>query len=462
MIKESEISVLLEKAYSLGIDFCEFFFEDKKEFNINYNKGVKNIVETHIYGAGIYMIKNKESVYLYSSAVSAKAIEEKIKLGAELLNLKESKKRKIPLLKEFAVPEPSPVKLFPGTIEVADKIKLLSEMDKSSKGLTEYLDNLDLSYFDSCQHILVANTEGVLSKDRRVYSKVRTIPTLSGNGCTISRFYDFTRPMGFEAFQDEDYLHFVKETVNGIKEELFADDAPGGYMPIVLEGGSCTGTFFHEACGHQLETTALLKNGMFWDKRGEKIASDKVTLIDDGTLTGQYGSSKYDDEGMPRQKNILIENGILKGFLADRLGALRLGLERSGSGRRQSYQYAPGSRMSNTYLAAGKDDEHEMISSLDKGLYVTEIGGGSGGEEFTLIANKAFLIKNGKIDRQVKSAMLLGRGDETMLKIDRVGSRLIYEKSGSFCGSVSGLCSTTTSGPRMRIEGMVVGGKEIK
>jgi TldD protein len=248
--------------------------------------------------------------------------------------------------------------------------------------------------------------------------------------------------------------------IRDMEGSLSAREAPSSRIPVILEGGSCTGTFFHEACGHQLETTELLRGGMFWDRRGEKIATEKVTLIDDGTMSSMYGSSRFDDEGMPRQKNVLIEKGILRSFLVDRLGGVRLNLPRSGSGRRQDYAHAPGARMSNTYLAPGTDDDDEIIRDTKEGLYVTALGGGTGGREFSLMATVAYWIKNGKIDHRVKGAMLLGRGDETMKKIDRVGKTFVTEENGgSFCGAESGFCATTTSGPRMRISEMVVGGK---
>lgn len=276
---------------------------------------------------------------------------------------------------------------------------------------------------------------------------------------TVSHFSEFTRAQGFEAFRTDNYLHFIQERIQSMEGELYAEEAPSGFVPVVFEGGSCTGTFFHEACGHQLEASGLTENSVFRHKLNQKIASDKVTLIDEGSIPGLYGSSMFDDEGMPRQKNVLIENGVLKAFMADRLGAKRIGVPRTASGRRQGYSYAPRTRMSNTYLAAGTDDPDEMIRSMPEGLFVTEIGGGTGGKEFTLMANKAYWIKNGQIDRQVKGAMLLGRGNETMLNIDRVGNQMIFEDGGAFCGADSGLVCTTTSGARMRVTGMVVGGK---
>ena len=199
------------------------------------------------------------------------------------------------------------------------------------------------------------------------------------------------------------------------------------------------------------------KDTYFYRMLGKQVASEKVTLIDDGTLPGQYGSSKYDDEGMPRQRNILIENGILKSALVDRLGSRQFDLPRTGSGRRQNYTFAPAARMSNTYLAPGTDDPDAMIRDIPLGILATKIGGGTGGEEFTLLCPRAFLIKDGKIDRLLRGTMLIGRGDETMMKIDRVSNRLEWEENGAFCGADSGLCNTTTSGARMRVTEMIVG-----
>jgi TldD protein len=224
----------------------------------------------------------------------------------------------------------------------------------------------------------------------------------------------------------------------------------------VLAAGDC-GTLWHESCGHSLEAVAIAAgSSAFAGKIGEKVASEKVTLIDDGTLTGQYGSGAIDDEGHVRQRNVLIENGILKGYLCDRYHGKLIGMESTGSGRRQNYTYAPAARMTNTLLAEGTDEEEEMIRSVDNGLYVQSIGGGYGGSQFSLAVQEGFWIKNGKIDRQVKNLMLTGNGIDVIKRIDRVGRHLQLE-SGAFCGAVSGLVPTTTPQPMCRISAMSVG-----
>ena len=458
MMDPNIVRSVLTYALEHGAEFAELFVEDKEELSIKYNSGiVQGIAQARLNGAGIYLISGTQSTYVYLNDLTEAGLLRSADTACQLLAAK-TKGIMMPF-RPITVANPCPVITAPGTVPHADKIRLLQKTDAAGRGVTGLLTNLNLAYTDTDQRVLIANSEGDWAEDRRVTSRLRLIPMLQNGMETVSHFSEFTRAQGFEAFKGENYLDFAQERIRSMEGELFAAEAPSGFVPVVFEGGGCTGTFFHEACGHQLEATGLTDHSIFRHKMGQKIASDKVTLIDDGSLPGLYGSSMFDDEGMPRQKNVLIENGVLTSFLADRLGAKRIGCPRTASGRRQGYGYAPRSRMSNTYLAAGNDDPDEMIRSMPEGLFVTEIGGGTGGDEFTLLASKAYWVKNGQIDRQVKGAILLGRGDETMLNIDRVGNVMVQEDGGSFCGADSGLVCTTTSGARMRVTGMVVGGK---
>lgn len=462
MIQQKDVQCVLERALGTGADFAELFFEDKEELNISYHRAVSGVAQIRLSGAGLYMIDGTDSVYVYTNDLSMPSMLAMADTARGLLAVQKGRggERQVAFRPADAGETPCAVVRYPGTVAHAEKIKVLVEVDKKAWAVTSNLRNIRLDYFDTDQRVLIANSEGVWAEDRRVTSRLRFVPTVANAHRSAGHFSDCAYAAGFEAFESGAYLARMEGVIKSMDASLDAGEAPSGRMPIILEGGSCTGTFFHEACGHQLETTALRRGGLFWDRRGEKVASEKVTLVDDGAAPHLYGSSKFDDEGMPRQKNVLIENGILAGFLADRLGALKLNLPRTGSGRRQSYAHAPGARMSNTYLQPGDDDEDEIIRSTPEGLFVTELGGGTGGREFTIMANTAYLIKNGEIGRRVRGAMLLGRGDETMLKIDRVGKKMIRgEGSGSFCGAESGFCATTASGPRIRIESMVVGGK---
>lgn len=458
MIKPGTAENVLSYALEHGADFAELFAEDKDELNIKYGNGVvQGVAQAALSGAGIYLISGTRSIYVYLTDRREQALLDAAGAACGLLAAEGGGTRQP--FSRLEVLDPCPTAVYPSAVQHGEKIRLLEEADRAGRSASRFVAALDLAFIDTDQRVLIANTEGTWAEDRRVTSRIRLLPTLQNGMESVGRFSDFTRPQGFEAFRGSRYLEFTQERIQALQDELFADEAPSAFVPVVLEGGGCSGTFFHEACGHQLEASGMTDASLFCHKLGQQIASDKVTLIDDGTLSGQYGSSRFDDEGMPRQRTVLIENGVLRSFLADRLGALRLGVPRTASGRRQGYGYAPCSRMSNTFLAPGTDDPGEMIRSIPEGLFVTEIGGGTGGDEFTLMAQRAFWIKNGQIDRQVKGAMLLGRGDETMLQIDRVGNRLVYEENGSFCGADSGLVCTTTSGARMRVTGMVVGGK---
>ena len=460
MLKSHTIQAVLEHALHLGADFAELYMEDCEETSIDYDGAVGGIAQQLTSGVGINVFAGKRSTYVYTNDQTEPSLLQAVERAAAILGLTGNGSVQLLPPKTLEIANPCPVLVYPSTVQHQDKIAVLREADSAARAVTRSLRGIKLTYFDRDQTVHVVNTGGTDAHDRRVTTRLRYIPLIENEHGAASRFSDFAVAAGFEALSGGAYIPHMTRFIREMESVLTADDAPSARVPVILEGGSCTGVFFHEACGHQLETNTLKDKGLFWDRRATQIASPKVTLIDDGTMPGMYASSRIDDEGMPRQKNILIENGVLKGFLVDRLGALQLGLEPTGSGRRQNYKYAPAARMSNTYLAAGQDDEDAMIRDTPEGLLVTAIGGGTGGREFTLMAETAYWIKNGKIDRQVKGAMLSGRGDETMLKIDRVGKTVITEDGGgSFCGATSGFCANTASGPRIRISEMLVGGK---
>jgi len=241
---------------------------------------------------------------------------------------------------------------------------------------------------------------------------------------------------------------------------LHADFCPAGVMPVVIDGGF-GGVLFHEACGHSLEATSVaFGNSEFCGKMGQQVASPIVTAIDDGTMPNEWGSSNIDDEGTPTTKLVLIENGILKNYMIDKLNARRMGMPVTGSGRRESYQYAPTSRMRNTYIAPGSDDEAEIIASMEYGLYAKSMGGGSVNPvtgEFNFAVNEGYLVKNGRIDRPVRGASLIGKGGEVLMNIDRVGKKMWM--APGICGSASGSVPTNVGQPMIRIKKLTVGGR---
>ena len=221
------------------------------------------------------------------------------------------------------------------------------------------------------------------------------------------------------------------------------------------------GVIFHEACGHALESAAVAKgHSVFAGKLGRQIASPLVTAVDDGTLLNQWGSVNIDDEGAPAQRNLLIEKGILKGYMIDRLGSRRMGMPSTGSGRRESYRFAPTSRMTNTYIDAGTDTREEILSSMEYGLYARRMGGGQVNPitgEFNFAVTEGYLVREGKICEPVRGASLIGKGSEVLMKIDRVSDNL--EAGQGMCGASSGSVPVNVGQPLIRVSEITVGGR---
>ena len=450
----------LQTALSTGGDFAEIFWEDKDELNMRCAQGaMQGVTTVRIHGAGIHLLQKMRSVYVYTCDTSAPALMRAAEQAAALLRT--PKAEAVPAI-SFAMQRyatPNPVEIFPGTVAHGRKIAILKEMNRAARSTPVAIRQLNADYFDTDQRVTVVNSEGLWAEDRRVASRVRLQATVEAGGQSRYEWGDYTRPQGFEAFRNaNDTADFARHFVLDLEAGLKAESAPSCVAPVVFEAGC--GTLWHEACGHMLEAIAIAdQTSPFVGLLGQKIASDRVTLCDDGSIPGLYGSTAMDDEGHPTQKNVLIENGVLKGYLCDRLNGRRIGMPSTGSGRRQSYAFAPSSRMNNTYLAVGADDDEEMIRTVANGLYVKKLGGGNSGREFSIAVSEGYWIQNGQIDRRVKGLTLNGSGAELIRKVDRVGKRNEYEESGGFCGSSSGLCPVTAFQPRVRISEMAIGGE---
>lgn len=460
MISEQEARMVLQTALKGGAAFAELFFEDREESNIKCVKEEAQGIRTmRIYGAGLYLISGISSIYVYSNDCSYRGLMELAKKAAEWMEVKQKKQAVIP--ERFQGPmgkNPNPVLEYPSDVDGKRKIAVLKAAARAALEAGPEILSLNTDYFDTDQRIWVVNSEGLSVRDRRVTTRLRLQAAVSDGRQSFFNWEDYTHPMGFEAYRDEQgYTAFARDMVRRTRDRMDGVSVAPAHVPVVLEAGSC-GTLWHESCGHSLEACAIAaKSSAFVGKLGQKVASSKVTLIDDGTMPGLYGSSVIDDEGHPRQKNVLIENGVLKTYLCDRLHGAMIGMASNGCGRRQNYTYAPTARMSNTYLAAGEDDEEEMIRSVAEGLYVRSIGGGTGGMQFSLEVKEGWWIKNGELAYPVKGLMLTGNGLDIISKIDRVGKRLEYD-GGGFCGAASGLIPTTTFQPRVRIAEMAIGG----
>ncbi len=338
--------------------------------------------------------------------------------------------------------------------------KIAREAYNAAKSFSNEISQVVASYADKEQNILIANSEGLYIEDKRIRTRLGVSAIASKGDENQTGFEGPGRCMGIEMFDKIDPAYHGKEAARIAHTMLHAKNCPAGNMTVAIDNGF-GGVIFHEACGHALEATAVAKgNSVFANKLGQQIASTKVTAIDDGTIPNAWGSLNIDDEGNKTQKNVLIENGILKGYMIDKLNARRMKMEATGSSRRQSYKYQPTSRMTNTYIAAGSDNSEDIIKSIDEGLYAKKLGGGSVNPvtgEFNFAVQEGYLVKNGVIQEPVRGASLIGKGSEVLMDIDMVGNNL--ELAQGMCGSSSGSIPTNVGQPMIRVKKMTVGGR---
>lgn len=459
MISKSIIKEVLGRALSSGGDFAEIFAEDKVLNNLSMIDGkMENIVSGRDFGVGIRIFKGLRCIYAYTNDASRTSLLNTAQKAAEAIG--ELREDAAVNISERINKNIHSILYVPSCIDSSRKIEVMQKANTAAKAFSSEISQVVINYIDRDQKILIANSEGLYTEDRRIRTRLR-IGSVASNGTEKQTGSEAPGSMmGFEMFQHIDPEYYAREASKSAITMLHARNCPAGRMVAAIENGF-GGVIFHEACGHSLEATAVAKgNSVFAGKLGEKIASDKVTAIDDGTLPGEWGSANIDDEGNETRKNILIENGVLKGYLIDKLNGRRMGMQPTGSSRRESYRYAPTSRMTNTFIAQGTDDNDEIIASISEGLYAKKMGGGSVNTvtgEFNFAVAEGYLIKDGKIEEPVRGASLIGKGADILMKIDRVGTNL--EQGQGMCGSSSGSIPTNVGQPLIRVSEITVGGR---
>lgn len=353
----------------------------------------------------------------------------------------------------------SPI-ILPEGVSKSHIVDILKSASSAAFCYDELITQTSVSYYDSVQDVCIINSEGLWITDRRVRTRSSVNAVASNETEKQSAHFGPGALKGFEFYETINLEEYAREAARSAVTMLKASECPSAKIPVVLDNGF-GGVIFHEACGHGLEASSIAKGtSVFCNKIGEKIASDKLTAIDDGTIKHSWGSINIDDEGVRSQKKILIENGILKGYMVDRFNGKRIGMEATGSSRRESYKFIPTSRMTNTYIAAGTDSKEDIIKSTEYGLYAKYMGGGSVNTatgEFNFAVNEAYIIRNGKIEEPVRGATLIGKGPEVLQNIDMVSNNLTL--SEGMCGAGSGSIPVNVGQPMLRVSEITVGGR---
>lgn len=459
MLSKNKLEAILSEALKKGGEWADIFIEETIKNNAQLSdEKIKNVSRQHLTGAGIRVVSQLKEFYAYTNDLTESGL---IKASSALADAvsRQVSGQKINLGDMGKNIHQQPQKKF-GQIAWDRRVELLKTADVLCRKVSPQISQVVANYMDETQNVWIANSDGLFKNDERHRCRF-SVTAIASDGPEKQVGYEAPGAFkGYEFFESLALEPLCQQTAQRAVRMLTAAYAPQGKMPVIIDSGF-GGVIFHEACGHSLEASAVAKKAtVFADKMGQSIASSLVSAVDDATLVSEWGSAALDDEGTPTQKNLLIENGVLKSYLVDRLNGERIGFASTGSSRRQSYQYSPTSRMNNTFILPGPHSLAQMIAETDYGLYAKKLGGGSVNPitgEFNFAVTEGYVIRNGAVAELVRGAVLIGRGDEVLMKIDRVGNEL--ELAQGICGAASGWVPVDVGQPAIRVSDILVGGR---
>lgn len=463
MLDRDMVARALQTARSGGADWADFFMEDTVTTSLRLLNGeVKDAGGGNEYGAGVRALYGTKVVYAFTNDLSSEGLQrvaEAVARAQGSAGVTDERGAGGLDLRERQVPRLWTVRAHP--LETAKRAKLevarRAHAAAAGQGLVR---TVDVRFMDSAQRILVANSDGDWVEDERVRSRVFVTAIAEDGGERATGSSGPGASLGLEFFEDDTPERAGREAARIANAMVKAGYAPAGTMPVVI-GNAFGGVIFHEACGHILETTAVAKKAsVFEGKLGEAIANPAVSAVDDGTIPGAWGSINVDDEGTPSERTVLIEGGVLKAYMVDRVGERQTGYRRTGSGRRQDYTFAPASRMRNTFILEGDKAPEALIKDVTFGLYAKTMGGGSvtpGTGDYNFTVNEGYMIRNGEIAEPVRGAALVGNGAADLKNIVAVAGDL--ERAQGMCGSVSGSIPTDVGQPHILVSQITVGGR---
>ncbi|TBH16526.1 TldD/PmbA family protein [Thermus thermamylovorans] len=463
MLSPDLVETLLRQALEGGADFAEVYAERSRKRRMTVRSGRLEEANSGLdYGAGIRLFFGTEVVYAYTNELTPEGLREALET---LLRAKGALGRVDArgaggLDFRKALPQGLHAPRVP--LSQRDKRFRLERLLEAEAGarLAPEIREVEASLQEWEQEVLIANTEGAWAEETRVRTRLYVL-AVAQEGTEVQTGYAAPgKSVGLELFELYPPQEVGAKAARQALTNLRARPAPAGTMPVVV-GNAFGGVIFHEALGHLLETTSVAKKAsVLADRLGEEVASPAVTYIDDGTLPHAWGSTEVDDEGRPTERTVLIEKGILKSYMVDRLGHLLTGYPMTGSGRRQDYTFAPTSRMRNTFIAPGNKEVEDLIAGVEFGLYAKEMGGGQvkpGSGEYNFAVQEGYLIRKGRLEEPVRGAMLVGKGPETIEKVVAVAGD--WENAPGMCGSLSGMVPVEVGQPHVLVSEIVVGGR---
>jgi TldD protein len=460
-LEERHLSRTLGSVLRGGVDYADLYFQVSRQESWTLEDGIIREGSFSLdQGVGVRAVSGDKTGFAYSDELMLPALEQAA-VAARAIARQGDDKRVPAWRRGTAVP------LYPfadptTSLPDADKTALISRIDAETRALDSRVEQVIISMASSQDLVLVAGSDGTLAADVRPLVRFNVSVILEQNGRREQGYSGGGARFDLSYFLDGDLpMKYAREAVRQAGVALEAEPAPAGTMPVVL-GPGWPGILLHEAVGHGLEGDFNRKGtSAFSGKVGQRVASPHCTIVDDGTLPNRRGSLAIDDEGTPGQYNVLVENGVLRGYMQDKMNARLTGVAATGNGRRESFACVPMPRMTNTYMLAGPHEHDEIIASVKKGLYAPNFGGGqvditSG--KFVFSASEAYLIENGAITTPVKGAMLIGDGPDALTRISMVGNDLELDDGVGTCGKEGQSVPVGVGQPTLKIDELTVGG----
>ena len=463
-IQDSDIEKIMSRLLSSPVDAADIYFQSSHSESWVMEGGIIKEGSYNIeQGAGVRAVSGEKTGFAYSDRIELPVLLEAANNVKSIV--RQGQEAQVGLKQAVNWPQYYPIANPLKSLSDQLKIELLRRVDTETRKLDSRIEEVIVSLVSAHESILVANQDGSLAADIRPLVRMNVTVIVEEKGHREQGSMGGGGRSDYSYFIDQDRaLEYGKEAVRQALVNLEAEDAPAGNMTVVL-GPGWPGILLHEAIGHGLEGDFNRKGtSAFSGRVGERVASDLCTVVDDGTLQGRRGSLSIDDEGTPTEKTVLIENGILKGYMQDKLNARLMGVKSTGNGRRESYASLPMPRMTNTYMLAGQHHPEDIIRSVKKGLYAKNFAGGqvditSG--KFVFSASEAYLIENGKITRAIKGATLIGNGPDVLTKVSMVGNDLELDSGVGTCGKEGQSVPVGVGQPTLKIDGLTVGGTSV-
>ncbi len=463
-MQDKDINKIMDSLLSASVDNADIYFQSSHFESWSLEGGIiKEGVHNIEQGAGVRIVTGEKTGFAYSDRIELSTLLDAAKNVKAIA--KQGKNEQValattPLRKDYyqAI---NPLK----SLADQEKIDLLRKVDIETRKLDSRVEEVMVSLVGVHEKVLVASQDGSLAADIRPLTRMNVTVIMMDNGKREQGSMGGGARTDYSYFLDQNKaIEYGKEAVRQAVVNLESVAAPAGSMTVVL-GPGWPGILLHEAIGHGLEGDFNRKGtSAFSGKVGERVASELCTVVDDGTLLDRRGSLSIDDEGVPTEKTVLIEKGILKGYMQDKLNARLMGVKSTGNGRRESYAHLPMPRMTNTYMLPGSHDPDEIVKSVKKGLYARNFGGGqvditSG--KFVFSASEAYLIEDGKITQPVKGATLIGNGPDVLTKVSMVGTDLELDSGVGTCGKEGQSVPVGVGQPTIKIDGLTVGGTNV-